>query len=191
MKYEAVVMGMSSGGMNVMKTVFPLLPAGFTLPIIIVQHLSPQSDSTWIEIIDKMCALPVTEAEEKEQILPGKIYVAPPNYHLLIEKNKSFSLTIDERINYARPSIDVLFESAADAYREKLIGIICSGSNHDGSMGLKKIKDNGGLAIAQDPLSAESYYMPETAVEKANPQHILALKEIVELLIYLDTKTIN
>src|ERR1035437_1257630 len=117
MNYEAIVIGVSSGGMNAMKVMFSLLPKEFNTPIIIVQHISAQSENLWIKLLNDTSNLFIKEADEKESIEHGKVYIAPPNYHLLIERNKTFSLTVDERVNYARPSIDVLFESAAEAYK--------------------------------------------------------------------------
>ena len=184
--YEAIVIGVSSGGMNALKIISSTLPAHFNLPIIIVQHLSAHSDSHWIKLLNEKSHLNVKEADEKEKIEKGTIYIAPPNYHLLIEKDKTFSLTIDERVNFARPSIDVLFESAAEAYKNKLIGIVLTGSNSDGTKGIKRIKDCGGLAIIQDPNTADSEYMPKSAIAAIEPDYIVSLEEIVELLIKID-----
>ena len=184
--YEAIVIGVSSGGMNALKIISSTLPAHFNLPIIIVQHLSAHSDSHWIKLLNEKSHLNVKEADEKEKIEKGNIYIAPPNYHLLIEKDKTFSLTIDERVNFARPSIDVLFESAAEAYKNKLIGIVLTGSNSDGTKGIKRIKDYGGLAIIQDPNTADSEYMPKSAIAAIKPDYIVSLDEIVELLIKID-----
>src|ERR1035437_2700739 len=156
MKYEAIVIGVSSGGLNVMKIMFSLLPKDFDTPIIIVQHIGPRSGSLLIKLLNDKSNLHIKEADEKEKIEHGIVYIAPPNYHLLIERNKTFSLTVDERVNFARPSIDVLFESAAEAYKNKLIGVILTGSNNDGTNGLKRIKEYGGLTIVQDPATAES-----------------------------------
>ena len=186
MSYEAIVIGVSSGGMKALKLLFSLLPKGFKTPIIIVQHMSAHSDNEWIQLLNDTYAVDIKEADEKEKIENGKIYFAPSNYHLLIEKDITFSLTIDERVNYARPSIDVLFESAADAYKNKLIGVILTGSNNDGTVGLKRIKEYGGLTIVQDPETAESAYMPTSAIEAVKPDYILSLQEIIKLLIKLD-----
>lgn len=186
MYYEAIVAGVSSGGMKALKGLFSLLPEDFRIPIIIVQHVSPYSDNHWIELLNAKSKLTIKEADEKEKIKEGNIYIAPANYHLLIERNKSFSLTIDERVNYARPSIDVLFESASDAYGDKLIGIILTGSSNDGAKGIKYIKENGGMAIAQDPETADSPHMPKSAIEATKPDYVLPLENIVELLIKID-----
>jgi two-component system chemotaxis response regulator CheB len=185
MRIEAIVIGMSWGGMQAMKVLFSRLPDGFKIPIIIVQHLSSLSDSKWIRSLNKDSSLTIKEADEKEAILPGHVYIAPPNYHLLIEKNKTFTLTIDEKVNFARPAIDVLFESASDVFKKRLIGIILTGSNHDGTKGIKKIKENGGLTLVEDPETATSSLMPLSAI-KMNPDHILPLEKIIELIIELD-----
>ncbi len=186
MGYEAIVIGVSSGGMKAMKIMFSHLSMGFKTPIVIVQHISAHSDSQWIQLLNDMYTVEIKEADEKEKIENGKVYFAPPNYHLLIEKDKTFSLTIDERVNYARPSIDVLFESAADAYKNKLIGIILTGSNSDGTNGIKRIKECGGLAIVQDPKTAEAASMPLSAIAAIQPDYILSLEDIIQLLIKLD-----
>jgi len=188
--YEAIVIGVSSGGMNALKFIFSAFPAGFTTPIIIVQHVSAHSDNEWINLLNDISNLTIKEADEKEKIEPGRVYIAPSNYHLLIEKDKTFSLTIDERVNFARPSIDVLFESAAEAYKNKLIGVILTGSNNDGAKGIKRIKECGGLATIQDPETAESANMPAAAIsaclsgrQAIQPDYILPLEKIIELLI--------
>ena len=188
MSYEAIVIGVSLGGMKAMKIMFSHLPKGFKTPIIIVQHISAHSDSQWIQLLNDSYNVDIKEADEKEKIENGKVYFAPPNYHLLIEKNKTFSLTIDERVNYARPSIDVLFESAAEAYKNKVIGIILTGSNNDGTNGIKRIQECGGLAIVQDPKTAEAAYMPISAISAIQPDYILSLEDIIMLLIKLDTQ---
>jgi len=188
MNYEAIVIGVSSGGMNAMKVMFSLLPKEFNTPIIIVQHISSQSENLWIRLLNDKSNLYIKEADEKESIENGKVYIAPPNYHLLIERDKTFSLTIDERVNYARPSIDVLFESAAEAYKNKLIGVILTGSNNDGTNGLKRIKEYGGLTIVQDPATAESSYMPASAIAVVQMDYILTLENIIKLLIKIDAQ---
>jgi two-component system chemotaxis response regulator CheB len=183
MKYEAVVIGASSGGMNAIKVIFSLLPKNFKTPIIIVQHIGAQSNNKWIELVNGISNICIKEADEKEKISHGLAYIAPPNYHLLIEKNKTFSLTVDERVNFARPSIDVLFESAAEAFKSKMIGVILTGSNTDGTKGLKRIKEYGGVTIVQDPSTAESEYMPASAIAAMQVDYILPLDRIIDLLI--------
>lgn len=186
MKYRAIVIGASSGGMNALKTILPALPESFSMPIIIVQHIGVSSESYWIELLNNICKLKVKEADEKEKIEEGNIYVAPPDYHLLVEKDETFSLSIDERVNFARPSIDVLFESAATVFKEKLIGIILTGANNDGTNGIIKIKECGGLTIAQEPETAESPFMPASAIKSSNVDYVLSLKKIINLLLKID-----
>ena len=181
-KYQAVVIGSSAGGLNALKTIFETLDKRFPLPLIIVQHMSPDADNYLPLFLNNMKKIKVKEADEKELPQPGIAYVAPPNYHLLIEHDKTFSLTVGERVNYARPSIDVLFETAAEAYGEGLIGIILTGANNDGTVGLKKIKELGGMAVIQDPEEAEADLMPRSALEAVKPNHVLKLKEIANLL---------
>jgi len=193
MQYEAIVIGVSAGGMNALKYIFSTLPVGFHIPIIIVQHLSARSDNEWIKLLNDNSGLTIKEADEKEKIAgpteqsfgqeTGNVYIAPANYHLLIESDKTFTLTIDEYVNFARPSIDVLFESAAYTYKDKLIGIVLTGSNNDGAKGIKRIKECGGLAIIQDPETAESPNMPTSAIAAVQPDYILSLEKIVQLLI--------
>jgi len=196
MNYEAIVIGVSSGGMNALNYIFSTLPVGFRIPIVVVQHVSARSDNEWINLLNDKSNLTIKEADEKESIAcptehslgreNGKVYIAPANYHLLIEKDRTFSLTIDEPVNFARPSIDVLFESAAEVYQNKLIGIVLTGSNNDGTKGIKRIKECGGLAIIQDPETAESSTMPASAIAAILPDYILPLEQIVQLLIKID-----
>ncbi|RHX79266.1 chemotaxis protein CheB [Leptospira yasudae] len=188
MKYEAIVVGVSSGGLNAMKTIFSALPADYEIPLIVVQHLSPRSDGEWIRILGRSSRIKIKEADEKETIEGPAVYVSPPNYHLLIEKNRTFSLSADERVNFARPSVDVLFESASEVYGEALIGIVLTGANSDGANGMKKIKANGGLAIVQDPTTAEAPFMPEAAIRACSVDHVLSLEKISEFLIRLNFK---
>ena len=187
MQYEAIVIGVSSGGMIALKFIFSTLPADFSIPIIVVQHMSARSDNEWIKLLNNKSNLIIKEADEKEKIETGNVYFTPANYHLLIEKDRTFSLTIDEPVNFARPSIDVLFETAAEAYKSRLIGIVLTGSNNDGAKGIKRIKEYGGLAIIQDPETAESSTMPASAIAVIQPDYILSLEKIIELLIKIDT----
>lgn len=182
MRFEAVVIGVSAGGLNALSAIIPLLPRDFSLPVIIVQHLHPYADDYLAHYLNEKGQLLVKYAEEKENIAAGVVYLAPPNYHLLIEDNKTFSLSIEGPVNYARPSIDVLFESAADVYGPGLIGIILTGANYDGSQGLKRIKEMGGLTIVQDPRTAEMDSMPKAAIAITKVDHILPLEQIGHFL---------
>jgi len=186
-RYEAIVMGVSSGGMSAMKIMLPIFPKNFSIPVIIVQHIGARAVNEWIKLLHNKCRIHIKEADEKELIEPGNVYIAPANYHLLIEKDRTFSLTIDERVNYARPAIDVLFESAAETYGKSLIGIVLTGSNHDGTAGIKRIQECGGLTIVEDPATAQSAFMPASAISAIQPDYILPLKEIIETLVKLST----
>ncbi|MBN2639056.1 MAG: chemotaxis protein CheB [Bacteroidales bacterium] len=184
-KYEAIVIGTSAGGLLTLKKMLPALPADFPCPIIVVQHISPQSDGYFIKMLDDICSLQVKEAVDTEQIKSGTIYFASPDYHLLIERDHTITLTMDEKVNYSRPSIDVLFETAAEAYGEKLIGLVLTGANADGASGLLKIKQYGGCTIVQNPEEAENPVMPEKAIRAVIPDHIADINEIVKILVKL------
>jgi two-component system chemotaxis response regulator CheB len=187
--YAAVVIGVSAGGLNALSTIFSHLATDFMMSVIVVQHTHSTSDDFLPRHLNEMCSLRVKQADEKEIIQPGAIYIAPVNYHLLIETDKTFSLSVDELVNFARPSIDVLFESAADAYGSRLVGMILTGANVDGSYGLKVIKEVGGLAIVQDPDTAEAAAMPRAAMAAAAIDHILPLEKISPFLNFLDAES--
>ncbi len=183
--YQAVVIGASAGGSTALMNILPQLPANFPIPIIVAQHLHPLQDGPAVLYRAQGCALTLKEAEEKEAALPGFVYFAPPNYHLLVEDDHTFSLSVDAKVNFTRPSIDVLFQSAADAYGVTLIGVVLSGANQDGAAGLNIIKQRGGLAIVQDPATSEISYMPRAAIEAASPDYILSPLEIGAKLVHL------
>ena len=188
MSYGLVVMGASLGGFHALEILLGDLPRDFPLPIAVVQHRSSDSDELLPTLLARKSRLPVVEAEDKQHIMPGHIYVAPANYHLLVEEGH-FALSTEGPVQFARPSVDVLFESAADAYRDKVVAVLLSGSNKDGARGIALIKDYGGLAIVQDPASAESRHMPEAAIASARIDHVLPLPEIARLLTELVSRT--
>ena len=175
-------MGSSTGGMEALRIILEVLPKDFPVPILVAQHISPHSDNYLAKFLDNACQVSVREAEEKEKVIPGHVYLAPPNYHLLVEKDGFISLSVEARVSYARPSIDVLFESAADAYNRGLIGLILTGANSDGSKGLKRIKECGGLTIVQDPYTARAEAMPSAAIRATDIDYIIPLTEIGCLL---------
>lgn len=177
-KYSAIVVGTSSGGMDALASLIPMLPKNFSLPIIVVQHLSPTSDDYLSQYLNELSPINVKEAHDKQKFFSGNVYIAPSNYHLLIEREGVFSLSVDDKNQWSRPSIDILFKSAADAYEEKLIGVLLTGGNADGRDGLKSIKEAGGLIIAQDPSQAATPYMPQEAINSFPVDHILGLNEI-------------
>lgn len=181
-RYHIVVMGVSAGGTAALKVLLPFFTANYPLPIVVVQHLHPTQTNFLVTHFNTHCALTVKEADEKEPLLPGMVYFAPPNYHLLIEPDKTLALSVDAKVNYSRPSIDVLFESAADVYKAGVIGVVMTGANNDGAAGLREIKAQGGLAIVQDPATAESPYMPQAAIAATQVDYILPLPNIGALL---------
>lgn len=187
--YQVVVIGVSAGGMQALTQILSELKSDFPLPILIVQHLHPKQGNFHIEYFNKCSALKVKEAEEKEKITQSVIYFAPPNYHLLVEDDFTFSLSADEKVNYCRPAVDVLFDSILDAYQEKVIGIILTGANNDGAASLARLQKIGALAIIQDPKEAEFSAMPLFAVQATKNSTILKLKEIAELLNKMQANT--
>ena len=190
-KYEAVVIGVSAGGTEALSTILPSLPGEFKLPIVIVQHMHPNSDNFLAKLLTEKTQLTVKEAEEKEKITAGTIYLAPANYHLLIEDDRTFLLSTAERVNYARPSIDVLFETAADVFGAGLIGVILTGANSDGSQGLKRIKEKGGLTIVQDPNTADMDSMPRAALAAFAVDHVVTIDELGAFLVKLVNRRIS
>ena len=178
-KFKCIVIGVSAGGMETLSTLLPSFSSDFPLPIIIVQHIHKTSNSHHIEYYNENCSLLVKEAEQYEKIQAGTIYFAPPDYHLLIEDDETLLLSLDEEVNFSRPSIDVLFESAADVFGKKLIGIILTGANNDGAEGMKFIKQCGGFTIVQDPNDAEFPVMPQSTIDAAEIDLIQDLETII------------
>ena len=181
-RLQAVVIGVSTGGVKALKLLLGQLPADFPLPIMIVQHIGPETGSGLAKLLDEYCALRVKEADEQDQIVAGTVYLAPPNYHLLVERNGYLSLSADPPVSFARPSVDVLFESAAEVFGAGLIGVVLTGANFDGSQGLKTIKQQGGVAIVQDPEAAEAPQMPRAALAATKVDYVVALDGVATLL---------
>jgi two-component system chemotaxis response regulator CheB len=172
-----VVIGASLGGLHALQTILASLPAEFSLPIVIVQHREAGTYEILQEVLQRHSLLPVRDAEDQEAIKPGHVYLAPADYHLLLEPGY-ITLSTGEPVNYARPAVDVLFESAADSYGEQTVGVILTGLNHDGARGLAAIKQRGGLAIVQDPATAEAPDMPKAALVATPVDRILPLAAI-------------
>lgn len=207
MCYKIIVIGVSKGGLQALKTVLAALPAGFSLPVVIVQHREKETGDKLSQLLQKVSSLTVVEVEDKQPILPGQVYLAPADYHLLIESDSlplssfikgednplppfvkgefscHFALSTAEPERYARPSIDVLFESAAEVYGEGVIGVILTGTMKDGAQGLAVIKKAGGMAIVQDPKTAEADSMPKAAIAATCVDKILPLEEIGPFLV--------
>lgn len=182
MSIEAIVIGASAGGVHALLQVLPALPADFPASILIVVHVPPRRDNALVSLLAEKCRLTVKEAEDKEPILPGTIYMGPPDYHLLVESDRTIALSSDETVNHSRPAIDVLFESAADAYGERLAAIILTGANHDGARGLRAVCDAGGRAIVQAPATAEVAYMPEAALAACPAARAIDLEHLPSIL---------
>ena len=181
-RIEAVVMGASAGGFEALLAVLSGLPATYPMPLVAVLHLPENHESKLAELFGYRLALQVREARDKETLEPATLYFAPSGYHLSIETDHSFSLSCEDRVSFARPSIDVLFASAADAYGKSLAAILLTGANYDGAAGLVGTQVAGGLTIVQDPASAEVPTMPEAALRRMTPDLILPLAEIHSLL---------
>jgi two-component system chemotaxis response regulator CheB len=181
MAFEIVVIGASYGGLSALQVMLPEFSPEFPLPVVVVQHRQREVDDGLCNFLRKRSRLPLSEPNDKEAVEPGHVYLAPSDYHLLIERS-IFSLSTESPVGYARPSIDVLFESAADVYHERIIGVILTGANRDGSRGLSRIKSLGGLTIVQDPSDAESRSMPEAAIKATQVDRILPLAEIAPFL---------
>jgi two-component system chemotaxis response regulator CheB len=179
---EAVVIGASAGALEALSSLLPTLPSDYRLPILIVVHLPADKTSLLAELLRARCAIRVREAEDKEPIEPGVAYFAPPDYHLLVEQDRRLSLSDDEPVLFSRPSIDVLFESAADAYGGGLIGIVLTGANSDGAKGLRAVVEAGGAAVVQSPESAYAAAMPQAAIALCPDARVLPVNEIAAYL---------
>ena len=176
--YEVIVIGASWGGLEAVGTLLEGIPHELDQAIVVAQHRSAAASRGALEsLLQRHVERPVTEPHDKELIEPGHVYIAPPDYHLLVDGDR-FALSVDDRVQYARPSIDVLFESIADAYRERAIGIVLTGANRDGAAGLAAIKRNGGVGIVQDPRTATKKTMPEAAIAASQADAVLPLEEI-------------
>jgi len=165
-----IVIGGSAGALEALLEILPALPAELTIPIVIVIHLLPEHPSLIPRLLSRACQRPTCEAEDKLAIQPSTIYVSPPNYHVLLERDGTLALSVDPPVHFSRPSIDVLFESAADSYGPAVAGLILSGSNEDGARGLLAIHRAGGVAIVQDPQSAPHPVMPAAALHWVGPE---------------------
>jgi two-component system chemotaxis response regulator CheB len=186
---RAVVIGASAGGVEALFNLLTGLPEGFRLPIIAVLHLPPDRESRLAEIFQHRVPIAVREACDKEPVAPATLYFAASGYHLLVETDHSFSLSCEAPVHFSRPSIDVLMESAADAWGPALAGILLTGANYDGAAGLAKIRRQGGITVAQDPAEAQVPTMPEAAIRKLQPSFILPLAGIRNLLLHLDQQS--
>jgi two-component system chemotaxis response regulator CheB len=185
-RVDAIVFGASAGGVGALLTLFKGLPSGFALPLLVVLHLPDKRRSQLAEVFRQHLRIPVKEVDDKETIVPGTLYFAAAGYHVSVEQDFSLSLSLEDRVHYSRPSIDILFESAADAYGPRLAGVLLTGASADGARGLARIKEQGGLTLVQDPASAQVPIMPQAALALRAPDYVLSLNDIGPLLIELE-----
>lgn len=180
---EAVVIGASAGAIEVLSSLLPALPAQTPFPVVVVVHVPPDRPSVLAEIFGPKCKVAVKEVEDKESLAHSCLYFAPPDYHILIEEDRRLSLSHDEVVHFSRPSIDVLFESAADVFGEGLVGIVLTGANTDGANGLRAICEAGGIALVQEPETAFCSTMPLAALDACPGAQSLTMDAIGEYLI--------
>jgi two-component system chemotaxis response regulator CheB len=181
-RIEAVVIGASAGGVEALSQILPALPPSFRPALLIVLHLPRERPSLLVDIYATRCTLPVREADDKEPVEPGTVYFAPPDYHMLVEKSRQIALSTDEPVHFSRPSIDVLFESAADVYGNQLLGVILTGGNEDGAAGLHAVHRAGGVTVVQRPDSAQVPLMVVSALQRNPADFVLSLPQLAQLL---------
>ncbi|QEC44776.1 chemotaxis protein CheB [Pseudobacter ginsenosidimutans] len=180
--FNLIIIGGSAGSLQVILKLLPELRLQLPVTIVIVLHRKPSHDETLVELLSAKSRWPVREVEEKEPILPNHIYIAPADYHLLVESDFTFSLDVSEKVNYSRPSIDIAFESAAEVYGPSVLAILLSGANADGQEGMQNIKSAGGACIVQDPDTAEVAYMPLQAITHVEIDNVLHAEEMAPFL---------
>lgn len=181
-RVDAIVIGGSAGALDALSVLLPALPVDCAVPVVMVVHLPPTRPSRLAAVLAMRSAIPVKEADDKEPVAAGRVYVAPPGYHLLVERAGTFALSIDEQLNFSRPAIDVLFESAAEAYGGALVGVILTGASDDGARGLAAIVQAGGAAFVQAPESAVARQMPEAAIARVPQARVCSLPDLAALM---------
>jgi len=185
-QYKAIVIGGSAGSFQVITRILANLPDNFPLPVIMCLHRLKHVRNGFVEALSIKSIKPVTEPYDKETIKKGNVYLAPANYHLSVELGNTFALATDEMVNNSRPSIDIMLETAAYVYKNKLIGILLSGANKDGAMGMKRIKDRGGLTVVQDPKECMIDTMPTSAMKITEIDHVLPVDDLLKFLVELN-----
>jgi two-component system chemotaxis response regulator CheB len=176
------VIGASAGGVEAIGVLLAALPQSFGAAVAIVIHVPPGNDDLLVRALAPRCALPLVEASDKQPVEAGTVYVAPPGYHLLVESSGAFALSLDEPVNFSRPSIDVLFESAGHAYRDRVLAMVLTGANEDGAEGLRIVRAFGGMAWVQDPAGASAPVMPSAAIERAGADRVMTLEDMARAL---------
>ncbi len=189
-RVDAVVIGASAGGVEALSAVLPAISRSLPVPVFIVLHLPRDKPSVLAQIFSRKCAVPVYEAEDKAPAVPGTVYFAPSNYHLLVEEGPQMALCADDPVHHSRPSIDVLFESASDLYQDRLLGIILTGANEDGAAGLAAVHDAGGVTVIQQPDTTQSPIMVLAALKLRPVDWVLSLQQIAGLLRTLETDAV-
>lgn len=185
---EAVVIGVSAGAVDALGTILPRLPADYPIPVIVVVHLPADRKSVLAQLFQAKCEVEVHEVDYKESLKGGCVYFAPPDYHVLIEDDRRVSLSSEELVHYSRPSIDVLFESAADVYGPAVAGVVLTGASADGAKGLAAIHAAGGMCLVQNPNQANSRTMPEAALAACPTAVALTLDQITDRLLEITPK---
>ena len=183
--YKAVVIGGSAGSFQVVTSILSALPVTYNLPVFLSLHRLKHIRSGFLEALSLKSRLPIIEPDDKEQIKPGRAYLAPANYHMFIELGSRIALSTEEPVHHSRPSIDLSFITASNVYRDKLVGVILSGANSDGAQGLKKIKDNSGLTIVQDPADCQVRTMTESSMKITKVDYVFKTEEIIKFLLTL------
>ncbi|HEY1697038.1 MAG TPA: chemotaxis protein CheB [Polyangiaceae bacterium] len=188
---EAIVVGGSSGALEALLVILPALPQAFLVPVAVVVHVPPNRPSALAAVLANQCAIRVKEAEDKEPLVAGTVYIAPPDYHLLIEQDRTVGFSVDAPVQFSRPSIDVLFESAAEAYGAALVGLLLTGGNEDGAAGLARIQQLGGTAVIQSLETARISTMPAAGLRTTKAPHVLPLPEIGPFLVTLSRRALG
>ncbi|MBL7717222.1 MAG: chemotaxis protein CheB [Flavipsychrobacter sp.] len=181
-KVELVAIGGSAGSLEALLEILPALKPDFPVPLVLVLHRKSTTDTILTNLLQSRSSFRVREIEEKEPLRPGTLHIVPPDYHVLIEEDRTFSLDDSEKVNYSRPSIDVVFQSAAKVYQSGLVCVLLSGANADGTEGFRQVQELGGTTIAQSPESAEVGYMPGQAIAANTAGKIMNNKEIIAYL---------
>lgn len=182
---KAVAIGGSAGAVQALSQILPALPADYPAPVLVVVHVPPTRDNALVPLYQNKCRIAVKEAEDKEPAVGGVVYFAPADYHLLVEADGSLSLSSDELVNHSRPSIDVLLESAADAYGPALVGVMLTGANDDGALGLRAIVEAGGVGLVEDPETAFAAAMPAAALAASPSARVMSLDAVTDYLLGL------
>jgi two-component system chemotaxis response regulator CheB len=185
MNYKAIIIGGSAGSFQVVTRILNSLPVSFPVPVLLCLHRLKHVRSGFVEALTLKSNIPVEEPNDKDQLKPGRAYLAPANYHMYVELSNRIALSTDDAVNHSRPSIDLSFITAANAYREKLIGIILSGANKDGAFGLKKVHDNGGVTLVQDPNECEVKTMTQSALQLTKVDFVYTTDQIISFLLKL------